>query len=137
MKFSPEIPAEDKYIKWTMNYLEEDGIVIAELLNPLSLEDTKQFCIELDMLARKHNAHKYFVDHRGVDVTMSVLDIDKIPDMLREIGADFGGRIAILLDASAPKGNLFGFLKNLLHLASMRFELFFDKDEAIAWLKSS
>ena len=119
-----------------MNYLEEEGIVFAEILSPLSLESTKQFCIELDAEARKHGAHKYLVDHRGVDVVMSVLEIDKIPAMLREIEADFGGRTAILLDSSAPKGNLFHFLKNLLHLASMRFELFFDKDEAIAWLKS-
>jgi hypothetical protein len=119
-----------------MNYLEEDGIVFAEILNPLSLEGTKQFCIELNETAHKHDAHKYLVDHRGVDVVMTVLEIDKIPGMLREIEADFGGRTAILLDSSAPKGNLFHFLKNLLHLASVRFELFFDRDEAIAWLKA-
>ncbi len=123
-------------MEWTMDYLEEDSIVLVKLLSPINLESTKQLCIEANLLARKHQSHRYLIDHRGVDVVMSVLDIDKIPGIFREVGADFEGKTAILLDSSAPKSNLFSFLKNVLGLASMHFELFSDKDEATAWLRT-
>jgi len=121
-------------MEWTIDYLEEDSIVSVKILSPANIEGIKQLCLEMDSLAREHNTHRYLIDHRGVDVTMSVLEIDKVPGMLKEIEADFEGKIAILTDFSAPKRNLFNFLKNVLTLASMQFELFSDKEEAIAWL---
>ena len=123
-------------MEWTIDYLEEVGIVFIKMLRSIDLEGTTQLCIEANSSAREHQSHRYLVDHRGVDVVLTVLDIDKIPGIFREIGADFEGKTAILLDSSAPKVNLFHFLKNVLSLESMHFELFSDKDEAIAWLRS-
>jgi hypothetical protein len=123
-------------MEWTIEYLEEDSIVYAKILSPADLEGIKQLCIEMDLLAREHNTHRYIIDHRGIDVTISVFDLDKVPDMLREIEADFAGKIVLLMDISAPKRNLFNFLKNILNLESMDLELFSDKDKAIAWLTS-
>ena len=123
-------------MEWKVDYLEKDGIVFTKMLSPINFESTKQLCIEVTLLAREYQTRKYLVDHRGVDIVFTVLDIDKIPGAFKEIGADFNSKTAILLDSSMPKVNLFHFLKNVLRLASMHFELFFDKDEAIAWLRS-
>jgi len=123
-------------MEWIIDYLEEDSIVLVKILRPVNIEGIRQFSIEMDLLAREHNTHRYLIDHRSVDVTMSVLDIDKVPAMLKEINADFEGKVAILMDPSAPKRNLFNFLKNVLNLVSMKMEIFSDKDEAIAWLTS-
>jgi hypothetical protein len=122
-------------MEWTIDYLEENGIVSVKILSPANIEGIKQLSLEMDALAKQHNTHKYLIDHRGVDVKMSVFDIDQVPGMLKEINADFSGKIALLLDYSVPKRNLFSFLKNVLNLVSMRLELFYDKDEAIAWFK--
>jgi len=123
-------------MEWTIEYLEEDSIVSVKILSPADIEGIRELCLEMDKLAREHNTHRYIMDHRGVGVTMSVFDIDAVPGMLKEIEADFEGKIVILMDPSAPKKNLFNFLKNILNLESMQLELFFDKDKAIAWLKS-
>ena len=124
-------------MEWNMDYLEEDSIVYVKLLSPANIERSKQMCLEMDRVAREHNTHKYLIDHRGVGVIMSVLDIDKVPGILKEIEADFEGKIVFLLDSNAPKKNLFKFLKNVLRLISMHVELFYDdKDKAIDWLKS-
>jgi hypothetical protein len=127
---------ENKNMEWTMDYIEDGDIVHVKMLNPIDLESTKQLCIETSSLARENQSHRYLIDHRGVDIVLTVLDIDKFPDVFREVGVDFNSKTAILLDHNEPKRNLFDFLKNVLLLTSMHFELYSDEDEAIAWLKS-
>ena len=125
-------------MEWTMEYLENDSIVYVKLLSPANIERTKQMCLEMDQMAREHNTHKYLIDHRGIGVIMSVMDIDKVPGMLKEIEADFEGKIVILLDSHEPKRNLFKFLRNVLRLVSMHVELFYDdKEKAIDWLRAN
>ena len=127
---------EKTYMEWTMDYIEDGDIVHVKMLNPVNLEGTRQLCIEANSLARQHQSHRYLIDHRGIDIVLTILDIDKIPDVFREVEADFNGKTAILLDPNEPKRNLFDFLKNVLRLTSMHFELFSDKVKAIVWLKS-
>ena len=121
---------------WTMDYIEDGDIVYVKILNPISLEGTRQICIEANSLARQHQSHRYLIDHRGIDIILTILDIDKIPGIFKEVEADFDGKTAVLLDPNEPKRNLFSFLKNVLRLTSMHFELFSDKVKAIAWLKT-
>jgi hypothetical protein len=123
-------------MEWNIDYLEKDGIIAVKLLSPIGIEKVKELCEEIVSLRDKHNARKYLVDHRGVEILISVLDIDDIPDMLRKIGSDFKGKTAFLLDSAALKNDLFSFLKNVLVLASMQLELFTDEDEALAWLRA-
>ena len=125
-------------MEWKMDYLEKDSIVYVKLLSPANIERTKQMCLEMDQMAREHNTHKYLIDHRGIGVIMSVMDIDKVPGMLKEIEADFKGKIVVLLDSHEPKRNLFKFLRNVLRLVSMHVELFYDdKEKAIDWLRAN
>jgi hypothetical protein len=121
---------------WKIDYWEKDGIVFVKVLNPVNLEGTVRICVEANALAKKHNAHRYLVDHRGVDVAMPIFDINEIPAKFKEVGADFNGETAILLDHSSRAEDRLDFLKNVLRLAAMHFELFYDEDKAVAWLKS-
>jgi hypothetical protein len=120
---------------WKIDYLEDGGIVLVKMLGPAGFEDTKQICIEANAVAREHQSRRYLIDHRGVEMALSVPDIDEVPDAFRKIGADFEGKTAILLDPAAPGSDKFGFLKDVLAKSWMHFELFTDEDEALAWLK--
>jgi hypothetical protein len=121
---------------WKIDYWEKDGIVFVKVLNPVNLEGTIQICVEANALAKKHHAHRYLVDHRGMDVAMSILDINQVPAKFKEVKADFNGETAILMDPSSQAEDRLEFLKNVLFLASMHFELFYDEEKALAWLKS-
>lgn len=123
-------------MNWKIDYLEGDDIVRIKVLEPTGFEGTKQICMEANEVAREHRSRKYLVDHRGVEMALSVPDINEVPDAFREIGADFEGKTAILLDPGAPGSDKFGFLKDVLAKSWMHFELFTDEDEALAWLKS-
>lgn len=121
---------------WKIDYLEEDDIVLVKMLGPVGFEGTTQICIEANAMAREHQSRRYLVDHRGVEMLLSIPDISEVPDAFRAIGADFEGKTAILLDPEVPESDRYAFLKDVLAKAWMHFELFTDEDEAIAWLKS-
>jgi hypothetical protein len=126
---------EDKYMEWITDYLEEDDIVIVKILIPLKIERLKSLCQQISSLARECESHKYLIDLRGVANVMSVLDLDKVPEIIRDL-YDPKGKIALLLDPPALNSTVYKFIKNVLFLASMQIKLFSDRDEAIAWLKS-
>ncbi len=123
-------------MNWEIKYLQDYDIAFAKVLNPLSVEDAKQLSIDLRNVASEHDSHKYLIDHRGVDVVMSVSDIQEVPQALREASADFLGKIAILIDPDAPKSERFEIFKNVLAKAWMHFELFSNEQKARDWLKS-
>jgi hypothetical protein len=122
---------------WKIDYLEDGNIVHVKMLGPISLEDAKQLCTEGSSVAREHQSSRYLVDHQGVDIILSVSDINKMPEEFRKAGADFSAKTAILLDSSAPGVDRFHLLKSAFARAWKHYALFSDKDEAIAWLKSS
>ena len=121
---------------WKIDYLEEDDIVLVKMLSPADFEGTKQICVEANAVAREHQSSKYLVDHRGVEMVLSVSDISEVPDAFRAVGADFEGKTAILLDPESPGSDRLGLLKDVLAKAWMHFELFTDENEAKNWLKS-
>lgn len=121
---------------WEIEYLDEDSIVFIKVVNPVTFEGTTQICREATKLAGAYKTHRYLVDHRDVDVVMPVSDIVKVPNAFREIGTDFEGKTAILLDFSAPKYYIFELLKKVMGQAWLHFELFHDKERAVAWLRT-
>jgi uracil phosphoribosyltransferase len=104
-------------------------------LSPINLESAKQLCIEAMSSAIEHNSHKYLLDHRDVETTMPVLDLEKVPRIMKEVGVDPEGKMVVLVDPSSPNNNLFTFVKNVLNLASVQIKIFYDKDEALTWLR--
>jgi hypothetical protein len=121
---------------WTIDYLEDDKIVFIKTTGPITLEQNKKLCEEARSVAKKNGSHRFLVDHLGKDITLSVLELDSIPDMLKRIGIFREDRVAILYDSASPKTVLLTFLGNVLFLKSLRFRVFSDKDKAVAWLKS-
>jgi hypothetical protein len=121
---------------WTLDYLEKDGIMYVKLLNPLKIEKLKTLLLQIKFMAREYNSHKILVDHRGVETGMSVLELDKVPDEVKEFGADFEDKTAILVDPFSQEKPEFEFVRNVLVLQSFKIKVCSDMDEAVAWLKS-
>jgi len=119
---------------WTIEYLEDGKIVFVKTKGALNWEQNKKLCEELHSVAKKHGAHRYLVDHRDKDITLSVLDIDKIPEMIKKIGACPEDRIAVLYH-SGPKSSMLKFLSNVLFLHSLELKIFSDEDKAKEWLQ--
>ena len=120
---------------WTIDYLEEDDVILVKLLSPLTLEGLKPLLQNMTSLAVQHDSHKYLVDHRGVEAAMSVLDLEKVPGIVKDVGVDPKGKVVVLVEPSSPQSTLFTFVKNVLNLALVEIKIFHDKDEALTWLR--
>jgi hypothetical protein len=122
-------------MKWTIEYLEKDGIVSAKVSGPIDWEEHKKFAQEMFSLARKHSTQNIFIDFLEMVPALSVLQIDDLPKVLKEAGAGSKYKIAALHDMSSPHSSDFTFFKNAASLMSLQVQIFSDKEAAIAWLK--
>ena len=121
-------------MKWTIDYLEEEGVVLIKTSGRTEWDQQKQMCQEAFHFAQEHNAHKYLADHRGLKEGLSVLQIDGMPRMFREIGLVAEDKVAILYGPALEKK--FKFFQSVSNFALLNFQLFTDKDKAMEWLKS-
>jgi hypothetical protein len=123
-------------MEWKIDYLEEDGIVVSTVSGLMDWEQHKRFAEEIYPLAQKHGSHKILIDFRDVTTSFTILQIDDLPAMLKELGVGPEFKIAALHDPSSPKSSEFKFFRDSATLLSISVRHFTDADEAIAWLKS-
>jgi hypothetical protein len=123
-------------MEWTINYLEKERIVSAKLSGIMDWDEKKRFAEELYPSAKEHGMHKILIDFRQVQPKFSILQIDDLPNMLKEIGVGPEFKIAAVFDPAAPFAHEFRFFNNLATLLHLRVKQFADPDEALAWLKS-
>jgi hypothetical protein len=123
-------------MEWKIEYREKDRIVFAKITGVMDWESHKKFATEVFPFAAKHNCHKVLIDFRKMTPSFTILQIDELPRLLREVGVAPGWRIAGLHDPKSPKSDEFDFFRNVAFLMSIQVKHFADKNEAIAWLKS-
>lgn len=123
-------------MKWTIEYLEKDGIVSAKLNGIMDWEEHRKFAEELYPLVRKKGYHRILIDFREMIPDFTVLQIDDLPKMLKELGVGPDLRIAAIHDPSSPKANEFTFFRNVATIMSLQIERFDNQEEAIKWLKT-
>ena len=124
-------------MKWTIEYLEKDRIIAAKINGIMDWEEHRKFAEELYPFARKKGSNRIVIDFREMIPDFTVLQIDDLPKMLKELGVGPDLRIAAVHDLSSPKSNEFTFFKNVATITSLHVEQFSDRNEAIAWLKAS
>jgi hypothetical protein len=122
-------------MKWTIDYLEEEGVISIKTSGVNNWDELKQMCREAFRIGQEHNAHKYLADHQDLQEGLSVLQIDDMPRMFREIGLEAEDKVALVYRPDMEKK--FKFFQSVSDYALLNFKLFTDKDEAIKWLKPS
>jgi len=123
-------------MEWKIVYLEEDGIVSAKVAGVMDWDQHKKFAEEIYPFALKHGSHKVLIDFLEVVPEFTILQIDDLPRLLKELGVVPDFRIAALHDPSSPKSGEFKFFRDVATLMSIKVRHFSDAKKAIAWLKS-
>ena len=120
---------------WSIHHLEEDGVIFAKTQGYATWERHKIFTKSVLETGHQNNLRIFLLDHRDLELGLSTLEIDDLPDILREIGMTAEDRTAILYNPAAPHSSDYKFLENVSRLASLQLKIFPDKEEALAWLK--
>ena len=127
--------SEHACLKWEIDFDQERQIILVKMRGMISWEDKKKFSKEMLAAGRKNNINAFLVDQKETSFVLSVLEIDRLPSMLKEIGFSPNHKLAILINHDSLKGNLFKFLQNVCSLRSMQIQVFNDTEKATAWLK--
>ncbi len=99
-------------------------------------EDNKRFAEELYPFAHKHGSHRILIDFREMTPSFTILQVDDLPKLLKELGVGPEFRIASIYDPSTPHSSEFVFFRDVSTLTSIKVRLFSSPDEGVAWLKS-
>lgn len=127
--------SEHSRLKWQIDFDQERQILLVKTSGVISWEDKKKFSEEMLAAGRKNNVNAFLVDQKETSFGLSVLEIDRLPSMLKEIGFSSNHKLAILINQDSLKGNLYKFLQNVCLLRSMQIRVFNDTEKAAAWLK--
>jgi hypothetical protein len=123
-------------MKWEIEHNKEDGILGVRTSGLITWDDTKLMTEEAFAAAIKHKTKKVLVDHRLLQTNLTVLQIDDLPKLFREIGIGPEYRVAILFDPASPRSGNFTFFENVSIISSLQFRVFSQLAEAIGWLKA-
>ena len=99
------------------------------------IEELREGFEELLAAGRQKNVNAFFVDKKETSFGLSVLEIDRLPELFRNIGFDIKDKVAILINSDASSKPLFDFLQNVFTLSSLRVCVYTNAEEAIAWIK--
>jgi hypothetical protein len=121
---------------WSIDYLENEGIVITKLSGIMNWDEHKKWGEEAYSFLHKHGSKKMLIDFQDMEPDFTTLQIDDLPKMLQDFGIGPDYKIAGLYDRSSPHAGEFTFFRNSASLSSINVRYFDDKDQAIAWLKS-
>ena len=127
--------SEHTRLKWQIDFDQERQIIPVKTRGLISWEDKKKFIEEMFAAGRKNNVNAFLVDQKETRFVLSVLEIDRLASMLKEIGFGPDNKLAILINHDSSKGDLFKFLQNVCSLSSMQIQVFNDTEKATAWLK--
>jgi hypothetical protein len=123
-------------MEWKIDYLEKNGIVRMKTFGPADWDQHRRMSEEALALGRKNGSHRFLADHRKLEHGLSILQVDDIPRMLKEIGVTSEDKVAIVFDPASPLSNTFKFFRDAAFLASLQSRIFPDNDIAMAWLKA-
>ncbi len=123
-------------MEWKIDYLAENGIVSVKTSGPANWDQTRKMCEEALALGRSNSSHRFLVDHRRIEHGLTILQVDDLPGMFKQIGVTAEDKIAIVFDPASEMNESFAFFRDTSFLASLQVKIFDNPDEATAWLKS-
>jgi hypothetical protein len=123
-------------MKWQIEHNKEEGILVVKTSGLITWDDNRLMTQEALATAIKYNTKKVLVDHRLLQTNLTILQIDNLPMLFKEIGIGPEYKVAILFDPASPRSSNFTFFENVSIISSLQFRVFSEPAEAIEWLKT-
>ena len=123
-------------MKWEIEHNKKEGILVVKTSGLITWDDNKIMAQEAFAAAIRHGTKKVLVDHRLLQANLTVLQIDDLPRLFKEIGIGPEYKVAILFDPASPRSGNFAFFENVSIISSLQFRVFSEPTEAIGWLKT-
>jgi hypothetical protein len=124
-------------MEWTIDYLEEDGIVRVKTSGIATWDDSRKLSEEAIECGRRNGSSRFLLDNRNLERTLATLQVDMLPSMLKQAGMTAEDKMSLVYESSSLLKDTHKFFRDVAYLASLQVRLFTETDEAVAWLKSN
>jgi hypothetical protein len=114
-------------MNWTIDFNEKEKILFIKTTGAGNWDENKKLFEEIFAAARKNKTHRFLVQHSG-GIKLSIVEIDRIPDLIDKLGVCAEDRAALVYDPASPGSTMLTFLRNVLYLRSYHLQLFTDID---------
>ena len=119
---------------YTINYLEDEGIVEVVSVGNLTIEDFINQGKEAIELALKKNTNLFFADNSDMVGPVNISVIISIPDFWERFSASRTNKMAMLISKDKSLHEDFNFFENVCRNRGWNVNLFEKKEDAFKWL---
>ena len=119
---------------YTIDFLEDEGIVIIENIGELTYADWVKQSQEVLELGRKKNVGLFLVHFTHLTVQATTFELFDFPALYERIGAPKTNRVAVLLTEDAAINEDIRFYETVCRNRGWSIRVFSHKDEAVEWL---
>ncbi len=124
-------------MNFTLEYLEQQGIVLARTSGTMSLRDLMQFAQTAFDYGKKQGTDLYLVDHSNMVPDIGTFDLYDLPVLLQQAGLVGDIKIAIIYRESSEKKEDFDFYQmRSWSMGIHNIRQFTDQTQAMTWLLS-
>jgi hypothetical protein len=121
---------------WTVEYLKEEGIVHAKITGVVTWGECRKMIEEFFSYGRKQEVHRYLLECSQFEHNLTLLQIDDMPKLLKEIGFGAEDKMAIVVESSSRHIKELKFLENVARLAKLHLRHFTDYEKGGEWLRT-
>jgi hypothetical protein len=121
---------------WTVEYLKEDGIVHAKVDGAVTWGECSKMIEEIFSYGRKKDVQRYLLECPLFEHNLTLLQIDDMPKLLKELGLGEEDRVAIVVNPSSRHIKELKFLENVARLARLQVRHFTDYEKGVEWLRA-
>jgi hypothetical protein len=123
-------------MRWEIEHNKQDGLLGVRTFGIITWDENRLMAQEALAAAIKHKTKKVLVDHRRLQANLTILQIDDLPKLFKEIGIGPEYKVAILIDPESPHSGNFTFFQHVSIISSLQFKVFSEQAEATEWLKA-
>ncbi len=120
MKYNIEFDSEKQYIR-------------ADIDGEVELEHLKQLFLDVAGALKKHGSKRVLYDLRTAKVNLNIIELDKVPKMVSQLGIDSSITRALVISDDFKK---FNFFESTSRSHGQNVRIFSNYSEAERWLLS-
>jgi hypothetical protein len=122
-------------MEWNVHYEEWTGVVEVTVVGPIRVEQVAEMARQIIATARDKRCYKCLIDYRHAEADFSTLDAYTFMTGLKELGATFTDRVAIVYSTDAAKHRFAETVSLNRGWANIRY--FSDIESATDWLSAA
>jgi hypothetical protein len=123
-------------VSHTIVYNSELHIVESKLQGDITVGEVEEIVTEIAKIAKEKDCRSIFIDFRTVSQKLSILQIYRLPDQIKNIFTSFGMNISLYKRANVVANDLddYIFHENVMVNRGQNEKVFTDSDQAKQWL---